>query len=213
MLWEHVPDIAVPFPALLSGLAVAAVTIDADWRSQVLAAACIAGAVAYYKLSVVAPHRKGDAAKRDAVLTGLPPLDLNDPGVCGLVHSPKTYRRVAANPRVLAVFHRLRSLRAANPHMFATALTYVEHLLRVAERSCERDAPYLGLLKDKAINALQGFEFCVPREHVDKIGFAVWLRVLDSVLYREAIDPLARVQDVYPLAWDGDAPHMLTGHA
>jgi hypothetical protein len=153
--------------------------------------------------------------RNDRVFAGLPnDFDITDAQLADVKSTPKDgkYSHVEANDRVMTMFDRLRALRKFNEHTFAMALTYADYLLENGGRGSKFTTPELTMLKDKVMNTLAEFAFVVPARFQRDMRLADKLRAMDTVLFMEAIAPIARVVDVYPTPNDPAHPGLYSGH-
>jgi hypothetical protein len=152
--------------------------------------------------------------RRERVLAGLPHFAFCDAQLADVDSTPGGGRfpHVEANDPVVSIFALLRSLRLFNEHTFAQALTYADYLLEHGGKGSSFTLPELVLLKDKVVNTLAEFTFVVPARFQRDMRLADKLRALDTVLFMEAIAPVARSVDIFPLPNDPPQPGLYSGH-
>lgn len=198
---------------MLAAFATATMDPNTGRRIAVIAALMLACAWMMHLQRV--GHQGSVDRRKDRVFAGLPhDLEFSDAQLADVNSTPTDgrYVHVEANDRVMSMFDRLRALRKFNEHTFAMALTFADYLLEHGGKGSKFTTHELTMLKDKVMNTLAEFAFVVPSQFQRDMRLADKLHAMDTVLFMEAIAPIARVIDVYPTPNDPPHPGMYSGH-
>ena len=202
------------FVITLACIAAIAISTDGDgWTRTFAFTIMVVSFTAYcYHLIHVQSHQQNKT--RSLVLAGLPHIKMTDSKVYGLDATPCQYSHLVKNQHILAALGNLATLRRHNDNTFAIACTYANTLLKASKKllktnEIKEQVTYLVFLKSRVLDTLQEFVTEVTPDFLDKMNYIAAMKALDVVLYTEAIGPLARTQDVYPMALYSNNEHVL----